>query len=83
MPFLGKDSAKENLWTLEILQLSLLPFPSIESPPLHFCRGLSHGLPWLQTLNCNSILIQNRPIFAGEISGSLFVSGQHWDGDLK
>ena len=83
MSFLGKDLAKEKLWTLELLQLSLLPFPSIGSPPLHFCRGLSYGSPWLRTLNWNSILIQNRPIFAGEISGSLFVSGQHLDEDLK
>ena len=31
---------------------------------------------WLQTPNCNSLLIPNKPIFAGETSGSLFISGQ-------
>ena len=40
--------------------------------------GLACGLLWLQTLNCNFLLISNKPIFAGEISGSLFVSGQHF-----
>ena len=39
-------------------------------------QGLAQGSPWLQTLNCSSLLIPNKPIFAGEIYGSLFVSGQ-------
>ena len=43
--------------------------------------GLAHGLPWFQTPNCNSLPIPNKPIFAGEITGSLFVLGQHF-GDL-
>ena len=34
-------------------------------------------LPCLQTPNCNSPLSPNKPILAGEISGSLFVSDQH------
>ena len=29
-----------------------------------------------QTLNCNSQLILNKAIFAGRISGSLFILGQ-------
>ena len=40
--------------------------------------GLVCGLLWLQTLNCNFLLISNKLIFAWEISGSLFVSGQHF-----
>ena len=38
--------------------------------------GLVHGSPWLQTLNCSSLLIPNKPIFVEEISGHLFVSSQ-------
>ena len=38
--------------------------------------GLARGSPRLQTLKCNSLLILNKLIFAGEISGSLFVSDQ-------
>ena len=45
-------------------------FPLYESFPLHFCWGLAHGLPWLQT---DSLLIGNKPIFVGEITGSLFA----------
>ena len=41
---------------------------------------LALGLPWLQTLNCNSLLILSKPIFAGKISGRLFISGQHVGG---
>jgi len=32
--------------------------------------GLACGLLWLQTLNCDSLLIPNKLIFAGEITGS-------------
>ena len=39
--------------------------------------GLPCGLSWSQTPNCNCLLIQNKPIFAREISGSLFVLGQY------
>lgn len=56
---------------------SQLPFP----PPSFAMWGLACGSPWLQTLNCNSLLIPNKPIFAREITGSLFVLGQHF-GDL-
>lgn len=35
---------------------------------------------WLQTLNCNSLTILNRCIIAGEISGILFILGQHFGG---
>ena len=38
------------------------------------CAETCTWLPWLQNLNCNSLLIPKKPIFAGEISGSLFVS---------
>ena len=36
------------------------------------------GSSWLQTLNCSSLLIPNKPIFAGEISGNIFISGQYF-----
>lgn len=40
-------------------------------------RGLAYGLPWLQTTNCNSLLILSKAIFAGEIASTLFVLCQH------
>ena len=48
----------------------------IKSSSLHFCWELALGLPWLQSLNCSSLWILNKPIVAGEISGCLFTSGQ-------
>ena len=39
-------------------------------------EGLAHGLTSLQTLNCNSLLVPNEPIFAGEVFGYLFDLGQ-------
>ena len=41
-------------------------------------QKLARVLSWLPTLNCNPLLILNKPIFAAEISGSLFISGQHY-----
>ena len=38
---------------------------------------LAYGLPWLQTPNCNPLLISNKPIFDGGITDSLFVLGKH------
>ena len=45
-----------------------LPFPLCKSIlfPLLAGQGLSLGPPWLQTPNCNSLLILN--VFAGEIT---------------
>ena len=40
--------------------------------------GLAHGSPWLQTWSYNFLLTLKKLIFAGEISGSLFVSGQQY-----
>ena len=40
-------------------------------------QGLAYDSPLLQTSNCYSLLIPNKRIFAGEITGSLFVLGQH------
>ena len=31
---------------------------------------------WLQMPNCNFPLVSNKPIFAGETPGSLFISDQ-------
>ena len=46
------------------LRVKATSFPSVE--------GLIRSPSWLQTLNCNFILIRYKLIFAGEISGSLF-----------
>ena len=56
----------------DFLLLSIKEFSSPGCPRTCTC------LPWLQTLNFNSLLIPNKPIFAGEIAGSLFVLGQHY-----
>ena len=39
-------------------------------------QGLSQGSPWSWASNLNSLLIPNILIFAGELSGQLFVLGQ-------
>ena len=56
-----------------LLESSCLPFPSIKALALW---GLVYGSAQLQTPNCNSLLILNKLIFTGEISGCLFVLGQ-------
>ena len=45
----------------------LLPFP---------CGKVAHGLPLFQSPICNSMLMPNMPIIAGEVISNLFVSGQ-------
>ena len=54
---------------------NFLSYLQKQSPSLAV-REIGGGSPWLQTLNCNSLQIPNKSIIAGEISGSLFVSGQ-------
>ena len=39
-------------------------------------QGLACGSPWLQTPNCNSLLITNKLILAVEIPGSWLILGQ-------
>ena len=39
--------------------------------------------PWLQILNCNSLLILDKPILARKIPGNLFILGQPFDVDLE
>ena len=79
--FPGKDSANEKPWTLFIMTLPtyfLLLYKYSSSPAI---QGLWSGLALLLTPNCNSLLILNKPIFAGEISGSLLFRSTHarWD----
>ena len=54
--------------------------PQWKSSPSLAMQGLAHGFPQLQAPNCNSLLILNKPTLAGEISGSLFILGQHFGG---
>ena len=54
-----------------------LSFPLHGSVPLPLQR-LVLCLPRLPTLNRNVLLILNEHIFAGKISGDLFISGQHY-----
>ena len=60
-----------------LLQLAHFPFYKRFFFPCH-----AGTCTWLQTLNCNSLLIQNKPIFffffTGEISSSLVISCQHY-----
>ena len=58
-------------------QPSQLPFPLDKAFSLAVWR-LACSSPWLQTPNCNSLLFLNKLIIAGEISGSLFILGQHF-----
>lgn len=65
--FPGKDSAANEKPRTEFAILR----------PQMACWDLKvAGLLWLQSSNYNSLLILNKPIFAEEISSSLFVSSQ-------
>lgn len=75
--FPGKDPLKSHglfyfLYSPRILSPSVKQFslPCIGWKP-------AHGPTWLQTLIYNSLLIPNKPILVGEISGSLFILDQH------
>lgn len=50
-------------------------FPSMRMFSFLCLRDL-YGLPWLQTLNCISLLVLSQPIIAEAISSSPFVLGQ-------
>ena len=73
--FLARTQPTKN-HGLCLLWPSQLPFPFYNSVLLLPCREFACDSPWLQTLNWNSLLIPSKLIFAGEICGSLFVSGQ-------
>lgn len=66
----------EKPWALYLPSPSHLPFTSVKMPALLAMQGLAHGSPCLQTPNCNSLLIPNKIIFVGEMSGCLFALGQ-------
>lgn len=53
-------------------------FLSMKASSFPCAGGPACGSSWLQTRNCSSLLILNKPIFAGEIPGSVFVLGQHF-----
>lgn len=68
----GKDSVCEEPWTLCYCSLPL-SFPFCINAFFFSCpEGLAHGSPRVQTLNCNSLLVPNEPVFAGEVFGYLF-----------
>ena len=52
------------------------PLPSTKCSPSLALQRLARGFLFLQTLNCHSLLIPNKPIFAREIFSSLSASGQ-------
>lgn len=56
-------------------------FPSVKVSSSFDMWGLAHGWLWWQTLHCDSLLNLKKnkikSIFSGEISGNLFVLGQH------
>ena len=58
----------DSLFIMTIPTYFLLLHKYSSSPAI---QGLWSGLALLLTPNCNSLLILNKPIFAGEISGSL------------
>ena len=62
-------------------------FPSVKVPSSFDIWGLAHGWLWWQTLHCDSLLNLKKnkikSIFSGEISGNLFVLGQHIKFSLK
>lgn len=57
-------------------------FLSIKVLALH-CTGVCTWLPMVADLNCKSLLNLNKPIFAREISASLFISDQHFSGTYR
>lgn len=61
-------------WSLCLLQPSQLTLPLYKIFFLP-CQAaeLHHVLSWLHTPNWNSLLMPNKAIFPGEISGSLLV----------
>ena len=60
-----------------LLSAAFLTSPFFQRVIFSLLGNLVHGSPWLQTLNCNSLLIQSKLIFGGAIPGSLLVLGQH------
>ena len=83
-PFLSWQGLSQ--WKATVLYLLCpcqLPFHSYKGIFFILHEGTAHGFPWLQTLNCSSLWILNKPLCAREISGSPFASGQHFGGLFK
>lgn len=70
--FPGKDSLNKSRGLF--VYYSPHNFLFLSSP----CVGTSTRLTSMQTLNCNFLLMLNTLIFAGKMSGSLFILGQHF-----
>ena len=54
--------------------------PFLPCKTVSLVQELACGLQWLQTSDCNSLLILNRFFFVGEITGSLCILSQHFSG---
>lgn len=76
-PFLATTLLMKSHGSLVFYSLPNFLF-SIKSFSFPCCVGTWMWLAVLKTLNCNSLLIPSWPIFAGEITVSLFVLGQYY-----
>ena len=73
--FPGPDSVKSHGLYLLLPSQTSLSFLQKASPPFSMWESCT----WFTIVsdpNCNSVLIPNMPIIAGEVTGNLFVSGQ-------
>ena len=77
--FLARTQPMKSHGIFVYQSLPNLLFISVKALSFPCYAGFAYGLSWLQTLNCNSLLTPNKTVFAGEISGSLFVSSQQVD----
>ena len=71
--FLGKDSANKKTQTLFTITFPTSFFPCLKYSSCTIW-GLAHDFSLLQTLNYKSLLIFDKPIFAGEMTDNLFKS---------
>ena len=72
--FPGKNSTNDGFWALyhSPPKLFFFFFPSLVACFFPHSGRTCMWLLWLHNVNCNSLLIPNKPIFAGKIFGSLF-----------
>lgn len=71
LSFHGNSSANEKLWPL--YTVALQAFLLYKSSSSLACAGTCLRLAMVADLDDNALQVLNKPIFAGEIIGSLFV----------